>query len=178
MSIPISINSGKDFEPVSEGVHQAVLADIEDLGMVQTAFGDKPKVKFLWLTDEADEGGRTKYVFERFTASLHEKAQLRKRVKELLGRDLSAAELKEKTFDIETLLGTRRGLIIEHNESQGKVYANVKATIKPDTKARVEIPADFVRKQSGKAVAAAILKPASKPEARSYPARTIDDIGI
>jgi hypothetical protein len=170
MPITISINSGKDFEPVSEGVHAAVLADIVDLGMVTTAFGEKHKVQFLWMTDEADEDGRTKYVFQRFTASLHEKATLRKAVKQILGRDLTA---DEKNYDIEQLIGSQVRLIIQHNESNGKIYANVGGIMKPDPKAKVVIPSDFVRKQdrtdapkangsaapkaNGKAVAAAVL---------------------
>ncbi len=161
MPITISINSGKDYEPVSEGVHSAVLADIVDLGNVQTDFGEKHKIQFVYLTDEADEGGRTKYLFERFTASLHEKASLRKRVKGILGRDLNASE---KNFDVETLIGLPVKAMVAHSESNdGKIYANI-VSLKPDPKGTVTIPADFQRKQDrpsdGKTVAKAILKPA------------------
>lgn len=166
MPIVININSGKDFEPVSEGVHSAVLADIVDKGVVQTAFGPKHKVMFLWLTDEADEGGQTKYVFQSFTASLHEKAGLRKAVKAIRGRDIEG-----ENFDVETLLGSQAQLVIQHNEGQdGKVYANVQAILKPKGP-KVEIPADFTRKKDkpqdgngksggGMAAAKAVLKPA------------------
>ena len=167
MPIVVNINSGTDFEPVSEGVHSAVLADIIDLGKVQTAFGEKDKVRFVWLTDEADENGRTKRVSKSYTKSLHEKANLRKDVEKILGKPLGSAQ----SFDVEKLIGAQNQLVIEHNEgTDGKVYGNVKAIMKP--KEKLAIPADFTRKAAspngavkaaggGKAAAAAVL---SRPQ--------------
>jgi len=172
MSITININSGADFEPVSEGVHAAVLADIVDLGVVQTAFGPKDKVQFTWLTDEADESGRTKRIFKRYTKSLHEKATLRKDVKAILGKDIEG-----DTFDVESLLGKTNSLVIQHSEgNDGKVYGNIVGILKATT--RLPIPADFQRKKDrpsdsfgkkpaasvkaaggGRAVAAAVAAP-------------------
>ena len=177
MPIVVNINSGVDREPVSEGVHSVVLADVVDLGVLPTAFGDKHKVQFVYLTDEADEAGKTKYLFERFTASLHEKASLRKRVKQLLG----GKEPDGSAFDLESLIGTQARVVVEHNEgNDGKVYANVASVMKPDPKVRVDIPSDFTRQQNkpgyqgpkkpnaavkaaggGKAAAAAVL---SRPQ--------------
>lgn len=176
MAITVSINSGKDFEPVSEGVHNAVLGDVVDKGMQQTAFGEKHKVMFVWLTDEADEDGKTKYVFQSFTASLHEKATLRKAVKAIrLGKDIDG-----DSFDIETLVGSQVQLVIQHNEANnGKVYANVASILKPKGPA-VVLPSDFEFKKketaqakkpgsgtsySGSAAARAILAPASQNQA-------------
>ena len=141
MPITVNINSGADFEPVSEGVHAAVLADIVDLCVVDTAFGPKEKVQFIWLTDEADENGRTKYLFKRYTKSLHEKAALRKDVKAILGKDIEGS-----SFDLESLIGRNNQLVIQHSESnQGKVYANVIGILKAAVK--LPIPADFQRKK-------------------------------
>ena len=141
MAIVININSGKDFEPVSEGVHAAVLAEVVDKGIQPTPFGDKHKVMLVWLTDEADEDGKTKLVFQSFTASLHEKAGLRKAVKAIRGKDLGA---DEANFDIESLKGSQVQLVIQHNESNsGKVYANVQAIMKAKPGARVTVPSDF-----------------------------------
>lgn len=182
MAIVVNINGGKDFEPLSEGIHTLCLADIVDLGIEQTPFGSKPKIRFVYLSDEADEDGRTKYVFEKFTASLHEKATLRGRVRDLLGRDLTEEELAAGKFDVETLIGVQKKAVIEHNESKGKIYANVKAIIKGKATG-VVIPDDFVRAKDkapktngaakpmpparsavggGTAVAKAILAPASQ----------------
>lgn len=181
MPITININSGADYEPVSEGVHSAVLADIVDLGVVETSFGPKHKVQFVWMTDEADEGGRTKYVFKRYTASLHEKASLRKDVKQILGKDIAG-----NSFDLESLIGTQKGLIIQHSEgTNGKVYANIAGYLKPP--AKVAIPSDFVRRKDrtdaapkkpaastggGTAAARAILAPAVRTASQ---ATVVDD---
>lgn len=149
MAIVININSSKDFEPVSEGVHAAVLAEVVDKGIQPTPFGDKHKVMFVWLTDEADEEGKTKLVFQPFTASLHEKAALRKATKAIRGKDLSA---DEENFDIESLKGSQVQLVIQHHESNtGKVYANVQAIMKAKPGARVSIPSDFEFKLKDKA---------------------------
>lgn len=146
MAIVININSGKDFEPVSEGVHAAVLAAVVDKGIQPTAFGDKHKVMFVWLTDEADENGKTKFVFQSFTASLHEKAGLRKAVKAIRGKDIDGAD-----FDIESLVGSQNQLVIQHNEAaNGKVYANVQAIMKAKPGSRVTIPSDFEFKSKPK----------------------------
>jgi hypothetical protein len=142
MPITININSGEEREKLSEGVHAAVLADIVDLGVMDTAFGPKEKVRFVWLTSEADSEGRTKYAFQTFTKSLHEKATLTKTVKQLTTIPTTGS------FDLESLLGTQARLVIQHNEGkEGKVYANVASILKPEAgKPRVAVPRDFERK--------------------------------
>lgn len=184
MPIVIDINSGKDFEPVSEGVHAAVLAAVVDKGIVDTSFGPKHKVMLVWLTDEADEGGKTKYVFQSFTASLHEKAGLRKAVKAIRGKDLDASETN---FDVESLIGSQNQLVIQHTEApNGRVYANVQAVMKGKPGTRVSIPSDFEFKPKtkeppqknavkaaggGRAVAAAVLRPNTSQD-------PVEDIGF
>lgn len=183
MAIVININSGKDFEPVSEGVHAAVLAEVVDKGICETAFGPKHKVMLVWLTDEADEDGKTKYVFQSFTASLHEKAGLRKAVKAIRGKDLGA---DEANFDVESLKGSQAQLVIQHNEAaNGRVYSNVQAIMKAKPGTRVTIPADFSFKLKDKAEAprsssnAAQVKAAgggANVAARAYAPISDDDI--
>jgi len=148
MAIEVSINSGKDYENLSEGVHPAVLADIIDLGVVDTQFGPKPKVRFRWLTSEVDSEGRTKSAFQTFTKSLHEKATLAKYVKSILGAAPTGAK-----FDLESLLGVQRRLVVEHSEGKnGETYSNVTAILKPEPSSpKIAVPSDFVRKQDKKA---------------------------
>lgn len=142
MPITVSIDSGKDYEILPEGVYAAVLADIVDLGVVDTAFGPKEKVRFVWLTSEVDAEGRTMRAFQTFTKSLHEKATLTKTVKQIAKVPTSGS------FDLEGLLGTQARLVIQHSEGkEGKVYANVSSILKPDAKTgNVNIPVDFERK--------------------------------
>lgn len=149
MGITVNISGGADFEPVSEGIHAAVLADIVDLGIVETGFGPKEKVQFVWLTDEADENGRTKYLFKRYTKSLHEKSSLRKDFLKIAGRDLTQEEVKSGSVDIEAeLLGKQNQLLVEHSEGrEGKIFANVQAIMKPKAGTKVAVPSDFTRKK-------------------------------
>lgn len=183
MPIVVNINSGKDFEPVSEGVHAAVLADVVDKGIVPTAFGDKHKVMFTFVTDEADENGSMKYVFQSFTASLHEKATLRKAVKAIQGgKDIDGSD-----FDLETLIGRQVQLVVQHNEGRdGKVYANVASILKPKGPT-VNIPPDFTRRKDktdkpafksggGTAAARAILAPARSNAVTAAAPISNDDI--
>jgi hypothetical protein len=82
---------------------------------------------FVWLTDEADEDGQTKFVFQSFTASLHEKAGSARQSRPSAARTWTAED-----FDIESLVGSQNQLVIQHNEAtNGKVYANIQAIMKP-----------------------------------------------
>lgn len=153
MGITVAINSGKDFEKLAEGIHNAVLADIVELGIQETQYGPKEKLRFVWLTDSVDSEGKTMRAFETFTSSLHEKATLRKRVDQIVGKGLDntpgkglvALTPKGEEYDIEMLLGVNRRLVIQHNENgKGDVYANVTSTLAPEKK--LNVPKDFQRK--------------------------------
>jgi hypothetical protein len=147
MGIVVKINAKKDYEKVSEGMHQAVLADIVELGVEQTKFGPKDRVRLVWITDEADKEGRSKLVFEKFTLSLHEKAGLAKRFKSI---GIAVPTANDAEFDLDKALGTNARLVIQHSEPtpDGDVYANVASALKADPKAtRLSIPKDFVRQQ-------------------------------
>lgn len=155
MPITVSINSGKEFEILSEGTPAGVLADIVDLGIKETQYGMKHKVRFVWLTDEVDGDGKTKRAFETFTKSLHEKATLRKRVDNIVGKGLDGVPgkgvvdltPKGEEYNLEQLLGVQRRLVIQHNENgKGDTYANVTSTLPPEKK--LNIPKDFQRKPS------------------------------
>ncbi len=136
---------GKKFELAQEMIQQAVLADVVDKGMVPNKF--KPgttqhKAYFVWILEEQDSDGRNKRVFESFTVSLHEKARLRARLKEM-GVKIE----KDSAIDLDSLIGTKRTLVLSTEDgTDGEQYIRILATQKPQGKG-VEIPADFVRKQ-------------------------------
>jgi hypothetical protein len=148
VGLNVSIESGKDFEPVTEMIQPGVLADIVDKGQVPNKF--KPgttqhKAYFVWLVQEEDEDGRNKRVFESFTVSLHEKARLRARLKELGFKDFEPGT----PFDLDSLIGTKRMLVLAAEDGDnGKTFIKVTATM-PLKKGQsgVDIPSDFVRKQ-------------------------------
>ena len=149
MGIVATIDNRKDFEPVTEMIQPGILADIVDKGQVPNKF--KPgttqhKCVFVWILAEEDSEGRNKRVFKSFTVSLHEKASLRKHVKELTGKEVDGP-----SFDLDTLIGTKRMLVLsieDAKEPGGKPFTKITATM-PLKKGQTapEIPADFVRKQ-------------------------------
>lgn len=135
----------KNFELATEMIQQAVLADVVDKGMVPNKFkagAMQHKCYFVWILEEVDGDNRNKRVFESFTVSLHEKATLRKRLKEL-GVAINA----DTELDLDTLIGTKRTLVMSTEDgADGGQFIKILATQKPQGKG-VDIPKDFVRKQ-------------------------------
>jgi len=142
MAIVVSEPDQKDWELPEDGQYRAVIVDVIDLGEVQTGFGVKPKVQIKWMLDAFNSEGFPFYASSFYTASLHEKANLRKALKSILGADVSGQ------FDLEELLGINNQLVIQQNTPAGgeKTYANIVAILKAPKGKRLEIPADFVRK--------------------------------
>jgi hypothetical protein len=158
VGLSVKIDNTRDFEPVTEMMQPAILADIVDKGLVDNKF--KPGTKqqkcyFVWLVAEEDENGKPKRVFESFTVSLNEKATLRKRLKDFGFNDAAAEELKrtKSDLDLDQYIGQTRMLIMNEEDGEnGKKFIKVTATM-PLKKGMVapEIPSDFVRKQDQEA---------------------------
>lgn len=129
----VASSSSKTYELPTEGTHQAVLAQVKDLGELDTQYGKKHKVQFKWQVAELDKDGDRRSVVERFTLSLHQKASLRKRIKSVFGKEPPA------TMDIEKLVGSNCQLVITHAEVDGKKYANIAAVLRlPEGAAKLE----------------------------------------
>lgn len=126
--MPIIATAGESgtFTPAPEGVHQAVCADVVDLGMIQ-GFGGKlqRKIVIVWQIDETRDDDTRFLLFKRYTLSLNEKATLRKDLEAWRGRAFTRDE--EMGFDVETVIGANCMLNVQHRQSQdgGKTYANV-----------------------------------------------------
>ena len=160
MPIAVKIANSAPRELVSEGLQNIVLAGIVDLGMVTGQFGTKPKLQFIFATEETDSQGRPKYLFKRYTNSLHEKSTLRKDFARLAGRKLTDVEIEKGIDDIEkVLVGKQLTAEVEHETNGDRTYANITQFGRPQK--TVPIPADFssllekMRKKAGtnKAVA-------------------------
>lgn len=123
---------GGDFELVPEGTHIARCVRIIDLGM-QPGGKDFPEPKkTVMFTFEipaemrlinGDE--RPALISRRFTASLHEKATLRKFLETWRGRKFTKDELAG--FELRKVLGQPCMLTVVHSDSAGKHYANIQA---------------------------------------------------
>jgi hypothetical protein len=44
----------KQFQIVTKGVHHLVLGAVQDLGIVETSWGPKPLLRFVWISSEVD----------------------------------------------------------------------------------------------------------------------------
>jgi hypothetical protein len=147
--VPIIVtdSGGKEFKPAPEGPQHAVCVDVVDLGIQDTAFGQKHQVRFRWQTAAVnlDTGERFQAV-ATYTASLHEKAKLRRDLESWRGRPFTEEELRG--FDLEAVLGANCLLNLVHETSkQGRTYANIKA-IMPLPKGMQKIqPENYVREK-------------------------------
>lgn len=129
------IVSGKpSFKPAPEGVHNAVCTDVVDLGEVPTQFGPKHKCRLVFQIDATDpENDNKRFIIgARFNASLHQRSSLNKFLKSWRGREFTKEELE--AFDLEKLVGANAQLVIQHEEREGQVYANITSILKPKVK--------------------------------------------
>jgi hypothetical protein len=148
VGLSVSIDGGgKAFEPVTEMLQGAVIADVVDKGMVPNKFKpgtEQHKCFIVWLLSEEDEEGRNKRAFQSFTVSLNEKATLRKFLATLGYKEFDP----KQPFDLDTIIGTKRFLVMAEEDGQdGKKYIKITATM-PLKKGQnaPDIPSDFVRK--------------------------------
>lgn len=116
-------NSNKQWPIASEGAHVATIESVHDLGIQETSYGPKHKVRITWLLDEKSEDGQTLKTFQSFTKSWGDKSNLRKAARSILGRDPG------DEYDTNELVGKRATLVLGHDEVNGKTYANVRAIL-------------------------------------------------
>ena len=116
----------KVFELPDEGIHDVTVAEVLDLGLTETTFGTKDRVRVVFeVQDQNDSEGNPIKVFFTATKSLHKKASLRNLLEQLqvpVGTE----------FDLEDIVGLKTQAIIQHNEgSNGRTYANIVSFMKP-----------------------------------------------
>lgn len=161
-------NNSTPLTPAPEGLYQAVCVDVVDLGMQKNPFGgaDQPKIQIFWQIDQVNPENQKRFlVTKMYTASLNEKATLRKDLETWRGRKFTREE-EEAGFDVEVLIGVNCQVqVVQKAKDDGRVYANVMAIVplgKGMTKLR---PEGYVRKQDrdGHAKAEAEPSPEETP---------------
>jgi hypothetical protein len=112
------------------GLYPAVCADVVDLGLQRSNFGDKPKIRIVWQAEERDEHGRRFEFARTYTNSLAEKAALRRDLESWRGAKFTRDELEG--FNLLRLLGANCQLqvMVETNDRE-QTYANVTAVLPP-----------------------------------------------
>lgn len=127
MALIVTDTGGGDFKLVPQGTHIAVCFLVADIGMQATNFGPKHKIIIGWElpqeTIEVDGVEKPMIIYQNYTASLSEKANLRQDLESWRGRAFSPQELAG--FDLFNILGQPCMVSVIHNESGQKTYANV-----------------------------------------------------
>jgi hypothetical protein len=149
MSLVVTTNNGKQFEKPNSGMFHGILADIVELGPITTSFNGQSKtqemVRFVWFLNINGTDGKQLSVTARYGVNLHEKSNLYKAVKQIIG---GAPSL---TFDLATLIGSVRQLFIVRDiqtDSNGQVvkdFANIQGVAPAQPGVTVGVPSDFVR---------------------------------
>lgn len=144
------------FPPAPQGSYPSVCVDIIDLGKVENKMfgGERLMVRIVWQIDETmDDDTADQYKMPRgsryivkqdYTASLDEKAKLRKHLQSWRGRVFTSMELMG--FDMETVIGVPCLLSIVHNSgNKGGTFANVESVMKPPKGMEAIRPEGYIR---------------------------------
>jgi len=131
MSLTVNAGNsgGGDFEQCPAGSFAARCYQIIDLGHQTFEWKGEakvaPKVRITWELNEMMQDGRPFSISKEYTASIGEKANLRKDLEAWRGRPFSSEELRN--FSLENVLGAPCLLGVVHKPSKdgSKVYANV-----------------------------------------------------
>jgi len=127
-------STGSDFKPIDAGTYVAICSRIIDQGTQESTFNGEKKLKRKVLIgwevpeveiEDAHGDKRPALVMSSYTASLHEKAALRKDLESWRGRKFTAEELTG--FDLRNILGQPCMINVVHSED-GQ-YANVQAVM-------------------------------------------------
>jgi hypothetical protein len=126
MSEPIIVEQ-KQYELPAEGWHKAKLIEIRDLGIVDTDYGQKRKIRFKYQVAQLGKDGQPLTLIEQPNASLGRRSNLALRIRGLTG------QFPQKGFDVASVEGWAGEIEIEHNvsEKDGKTYANIRRVRRP-----------------------------------------------
>lgn len=126
----MKFNSGSaGFQNPTPGTHPALCTKVIDLGTQPTSYQGKPgtpqrKLRLFWELAEKMADGRPLIAVKKYTASLNEKATLRKDIETWTGTKLTAAQIEK--FNPKILLGKGCLLsLVENGE-----FVNVNAVMK------------------------------------------------
>ena len=127
----LTLNEGSNYTPPPAGLHPALCIGVVDLGQQVSVYGTKPKLLLMFeLPTCLMDDGRPYTISRRFTATLHRQGNLRPFLAAWRGKDLQAEETKN--FDVGVLLGKPCRLFVQHEEREGKLYANIENVLKPE----------------------------------------------
>ena len=112
----------KQFELMSEGLHNVVVSRIKDVGPTETAYGVKDKAQiFLTALDQKAKDGGEVDVMISVNKVISPKSSLY-----LLLVDLGVPYVTGQEVDLNDLIGIKIQGVVKHNKgNNGKTYANI-----------------------------------------------------
>lgn len=128
------ISASQTFESAAAGVYPARLYRLIDLGTQTGDYQGKPTkarkllLSFELLGEDRMTDGKPFTISRRFTASLSDKAALRRFINQWRGKALNDDEVK--AFDTSKLLGVYGFVNLTESTRDGKTYTNI-ASISP-----------------------------------------------
>jgi len=131
----MSVITRKVYERLSEGLHNVTITKVDDLGVQDTQYGPKEKIRVVFTAaDQKDKEGKAVDAIATYTKSLNQKSGFVKQLLAPLGVTPGAE------FDTDDLVGTKCQIVIQHKEADGQTYANVTAVlrIRPSGQAAAE----------------------------------------
>lgn len=160
------------FPTAPEGSFSAVCVDELDLGIIKTSWGGEERerhmTRLVWQLDELDEDDKRFLVKQDYTASLDEKAKLRKHLQAWRGRAFTAAELMG--FDLANVVGVPCMISIVHAQGRkGGTFANVDAVMKLPKGMTAIKPEGYIRVKDRK------VADTPKPDQRRPPQRRVEE---
>jgi hypothetical protein len=129
----ILTDTGSDYEPIPAGFHPACCINIFDLGMQRSLDGYPVRqCVVLWeLGGPGKKSGEPFTITHRYTASLNEKANLRRDLESWRGRAFTAAELEG--FNTDKIVGVFCRLnLVEKIKEGGKRRVDVTSVLPPE----------------------------------------------
>lgn len=131
----IAKSGGVSFDPVTEGVHNAVCYSVVDLGHhLDPTFGKRNHSCLItWelpgeridIERDGVKMNLPRAISKTYTLTLGEKSNLRKNLQTWRGRAFTEQELEG--FDIKNVLGKSCMIQVIHNKKDEKTYANIAA---------------------------------------------------
>jgi len=109
------------FRTLPEGLNDARITRVEDLGLQETRSGKKEMAAIYFTA--VDKPGCADARLKVRTQDLHPDSNVAKLLRQL---DIPFAG----TFDLSTLLGIRCQIIVQHGERDGETYASVVSVLK------------------------------------------------
>lgn len=129
MGLKVFDKGGASFAPLEAGTYLARCVGLIDLGLCHNDFynKDQQRVRIIWElpteTVNVDGEDKPRWMSKTYTASLSDKATLRKDLDNWRGKPFTPQELKG--FELRNIVGAPCILTVQHKEGQNGAYAVV-----------------------------------------------------